>query len=202
MTAVPLTAQTVAHAVVAAAHAHGDHPLRALESRAGKLRRSLKAASRALELETGETPARICAVLDMSVAAHVQGIRENRPDYLAAVRAARRALAPFAPVAPEPPVAPAAPIDHRPAIREAVARFKGRVAAAVVPHGERPTPDKGCLWPVAVGESCGAARVEGRQYCPEHCKAAGLKPTPRPLRVEGRVARPYSSRDLDASGQP
>ena len=58
---------------------------------------------------------------------------------------------------------------------------------------------KGCRWPLGDPKDagfrfCDAEVVQGRQYCGEHCRAAGMADTPKPLAKVGRVAAPYSGR--------
>lgn len=86
-------------------------------------------------------------------------------------------------------------VDHADAIRQALQRAGSR--AAVVATGEQPNAGvRECLWPIGDPSdpdyrSCGSEAVAGRPYCPDHCKTAGLKPTPKPVAVVGRVAAPY-----------
>jgi hypothetical protein len=116
-------------------------------------------------------------------------------------------------VPPPPPPAARRPrpdkpgIDHRPAIREALARRQQlhfTVAGVERDHDLLPPRGrKACAWPLgdrAEGtlRACGCAVVSGRMYCARHLRDAGMRVAPKPMRtMGGRVARPYQIRDLD-----
>lgn len=121
----------------------------------------------------------------------------------------------MAPPANEPAGAPAieqpiaAPkVDHTPAIIEAMARRRERIAAVpfVVVGVETDkaligaTEPGGCVWPMGDPRepdyrSCQAAPLSGRLYCAEHLKKAGMKPVAKVIQTVGRVADSYVDRE-------
>lgn len=114
---------------------------------------------------------------------------------------------------PPPPAAqkaaPAPVIDHTPAIREAMRRRQCVAIEVVGVEVDKallpPTAPHACHWPLGdlkdgTLRSCGAPAVDGRMYCPDHCKKAGQKSTPRVAATVGRVAAPFGAHELEAEG--
>lgn len=189
----PLTADLIAAAVVASARSYGDHPIRAFEAKAGPLRRSLAPAIGALAQEGVGLAPDLCRIIGVNSKTYYGAAKSETPAFQAAYSAAARAIRKAQPagmvVAP-PPVglktprpaprpattpAPAKPaVDHTSAIKQALAR---RQAAAVLS-----SPDT-CAWPkggsgMIAEDPCGERAVQGRLYCPAHCRRLGQKDTP------------------------
>lgn len=218
---VPLTAHLCAVAIVAAANAYGDDPVRAVEAKRGVLRRALMAAATALVAQTGQKPSTVCRILSIHLSSYSRSSREDDIGFRTAVRSATRYLSkaiphPMEELAPPQPetseaatlvVPEPARVDHTPAIAEALRRRKaaGQVQVTVVgveaDKALLPPPGAGgCAWPLgdprATGyRSCDTPVVAGRMYCAAHLKAGGMKATPRPVETVGRVARPYTDRE-------
>ncbi|QQQ19699.1 hypothetical protein JIP62_06320 [Brevundimonas vitis] len=195
-----LTADTIAAAIVASTATYGDHPIKALLAKSGKPRRGLAPAVQALIFATGAPSERVLATIGIMTSTYRAAMRGAGSDYFRAYAAALKALTPDV-----PPVTDRK-IDHSDAIREALRRrhasgapspSAGQIAA------QAPAQVAPCVWPIGTpGEAgyrnCGEPVVTGRGYCADHCKAAGLKPTPKVVRTLGRVARPYGTRDLES----
>lgn len=221
---VPLTADLCAQALVAAARAYGDDPVRAVLAKAGRVRRCFAPAATALAAQTGQRPSRVCAVLGLGMNTYCGAAAGDTPKYQEAVSAAVEAVArelkspsPVGTVIAPPPVAseepalpppPATRVDHTAAICEAMARRRERIAAVpfVVVGVEADkaligaTEPGGCVWPMGDPRepgyrSCQAAPLSGRQYCAEHLKKAGMKPVPKTIATVGRVAESYVDRE-------
>lgn len=206
----PLTADLCATAIVAAARSFGDDPVEALmspRSRSNPKRRSLASAALAVITVTKCSRAGLCTILgiDYFGLSHVPKQAARK----AAFDAALAALG-VEPVLKAPTVAPPAPpkavtetkppIDHTDTIRDALRRRQASgVATAVVAidAAKASATATGCSWPIGDPRSpdfrqCGADRLEGRMYCAEHLKAAGMKVGPRVIEVVGRIAQPYT----------
>ena len=218
---VPLTAHLCAVAIVAAANAYGDDPVRAVEVKRGVLRRALMAAATALVAQTGQKPSTVCRVLSIHLSSYSRSGREDDIGFRTAVRSASGYLSKAIPhpmdaaAGPEPEISATAVlavqeparVDHTPAIAEAMRRRKaaGKVAVTVVgvEHDKALLPPPGaggCAWPMGDPRAAGYRRCEapvvaGRMYCAAHLKAAGMKASPRPIETVGRVARAYTDRE-------
>lgn len=145
-------------------------------------------------------------VWEKPVDRRVKKVRLPGPAKVVLAAPAGTAIAPpvglKSPVAPAPaePAAPAR-VDHTDMLRAALRRREGPVQYQVVgvetDHALIPEAEAhACRWPLGdlmlgTHRSCGAEVVAGRMYCAAHCKAAGLKPTPKAIEVVGRVAAPY-----------
>ncbi len=86
-----LTADLIARAIIAAARSYGDDPQRALQSRAGTMRRSVMPAVGALLQETDLSRARLGKILDCNPRNLSRA--SKAPGYAEAERAARGAVA-------------------------------------------------------------------------------------------------------------
>lgn len=87
-------------------------------------------------------------------------------------------------------IPPAPKVDHTAVIREAMKRREG----ARRPAARSPSM---CSWPNQVpGREaeplCRETRVQGRLFCPDHCRAVGQKDTPVSL---GQAVLPRTYRD-------
>lgn len=90
-TLVPLTADVCARAIIAAAAAYGDDPLRALAAKSGRLRRCLAAAADGLMEATWQPAPIVSRVLGIATNNVAAAVRNNGETFRAASRAASRA---------------------------------------------------------------------------------------------------------------
>ncbi len=187
---IELNADTCALAVVVAAQSYGDHPVKALTTHRGMLRRSLAAAAHALVEGTGADVAQVCGVLGSSVATFKAAERDNALSFQIARHAAFKAIAPNIrarwdrPLQPSAPAPTAAPVDHSAAIREALQRRRSAVVVVGVEQDKANLTRAGaggCRWHLhsSIAETvCDEPVVRGRLFCTEHCVATGQKTTP------------------------
>lgn len=210
---VRLTADICAQAIVAACGVYETAPLKAFDCLRGPGRSALMAAASAAQKVTcasREQTARVFGVHPVSLA---RCEREGKPQFLKAAAAAWlaidiedvKAASPAPAPKPSKPVkAPA--VDHRPAIAEALARHREKMASrAIVVVGVE--ADKasigagGCCWPpkgvVAVADEpiCNDPAVPGRLFCSAHCLALGQKDTPVAL-APAQMPQRYSERPV------
>lgn len=104
----PLTADTVARAVIAAARAYGDDPIAAMTASSPKGRRALVAAAGGLAIATGQPHGACSRVLGIGHSSIVNARKRGLSAYQDAELAAVRALG-VGDAAPQPAHAPAAP---------------------------------------------------------------------------------------------
>lgn len=90
-----LTSDVCAAAIVGAARAYGDDPIRAVEAKRGPARRAMVAAAVGLSAQTGILPKDACRVLSIHPASYNRAFREDRPDHRRAVKAAAAAVQRF-----------------------------------------------------------------------------------------------------------
>lgn len=215
-----LTADLCAQAIIAACRVYGVDPLQVHKApRQG--RTALVAAAMAAWRICDIGPGAAARVFQIHANSLNRRAREPNARFERAVAAAWEAVdvdAPSAPISPAPPAPPTAvrpapaparapaPVDHTATIRDALRRRQA-VAVEVVGVADDKARLAGaaprtCIWPLGdlrdgTLHSCGEPSVRGRVYCADHCKAAGMKQTPRPMAVVGRCARPFGERGDD-----
>jgi hypothetical protein len=197
-----LTADICARGVIAAAQYLGYDPIKAAQAQRGPLRTAVTAAAVAAQRFSGRPRGVVARIYDvqpnslarcervstkgfdraceraeaaMMAAASVQPAEALPP---ATVRAPAWEINTVAGPAPAPvlDIPPAPKVDHMAAIREAMKRREGAARAPVRSQSM-------CDWPNNLpGQEaeplCRETRVQGRLFCPKHCRAVGQKDTP------------------------